>query len=418
MPATPLDLPDRLEARRGPVEIPTRDLRPREHLERRDPLQPSVLGQLAQEPLGELGGPRGIAAVEREAGAAELLGGEGAGPVEQRRGLRRPSLASPQLRQPGERRRRPGRAGGRVVLVRCGEHCLRLRPAAVPEVDGPVLAAAEGEHVAAPVALCELGDAVAPLAGPLEVEHGGAGADQQAARPGARDRDRRLVLECRRGGLVEVAHALGDVRRGDEHRALEREAEDLEVRDGEAPAELGGERREAARGGAVARRVGEEPVVECEPAVIRARLQLVEQAMGAPEPAVRDRGGAVEVELVGGDPRRHAGGGRRVALGAVEPVRALARGEDRLRVVEPPGRPAQALERLRRLACALERRAGRLPASRPQLRPAELAAHERIVAQRSIERYSRTASGANTASRPTVQTTDRKNGCSPGNPDA
>ena len=268
-----LDLPHRLEARRGLVEIPTRDLRPREHLERREPLQPSVLGQLTQEPLGELGSPRGIAAVEREAGAAELLGLEGAGPVEQRGGLCRPSLAPPQLRQPGERRRRPGRARGHVVLVRGGEHGLGLRPPAVPEVDGPVLAAAEGEHVAAPVALCELGDAVAPLAGPLEVEHRGAGADQQAARPGARDRNRRLVLECRRGGLVEVAHALGDLRRGDEHRALEREAEDLEVGDGEAPAELGGECREAARGVAVARGVREEPVVEREPAVIGAGLQ-------------------------------------------------------------------------------------------------------------------------------------------------
>jgi hypothetical protein len=74
-------------------------------------------------------------------------------------------------------------------------------------------------------------DVLAPLAGPLEIQRGDARRDQQAERPRARDRDGGLALQRRGGGLVETPHALLDPGAAHERRALEREAEHLEVRD-------------------------------------------------------------------------------------------------------------------------------------------------------------------------------------------
>ena len=104
-------------------------------------------------------------------------------------------------------------------------------------------------------------------------------------------------------------------------------------------------------------------LVEREPAVVRPRLERVEEPVRSLQPALGDRCGSVEVELVRREPGRHPRRAGHVAVLSVAAVGTLARVEHRLGVVEPPGRPAQALERLRRLVRRLEGCARGFPAS-------------------------------------------------------
>ena len=93
------------------------------------------------------------------------------------------------------------------------------------------------------------------------------------------------------------------------------------------------------------------------------------------QPAGRDGGRAMEIELIGRQPGGHPGRARGVPALPVEAVGALARREHRLRVVEPPGRPAQSFERLGRLPVAerdLEHRPCLGPTSVPKLHPASV----------------------------------------------
>jgi hypothetical protein len=234
-----LDRPQLLERRVGQLELATRRPRPHEQLERRSASQAGVPPRLAEHALGELRRAAGLAQVERQPGAAQLGAAGGRRTLEQRLRLPRPSLPAPELGQPDQRASRPGRAGAREVLDRGLQHRLGLWPAAAPEVHGAVLGPAEGQHVAAPVALRELRDPVAPRKGALVVEHGDAGRDEEAAGPGARDRDRRLSLERRRRGLVEAAHPILHLHPRHQARPLEGEPEHLQVRHSEPLAQRG-----------------------------------------------------------------------------------------------------------------------------------------------------------------------------------
>ena len=95
----------------------------------------------------------------------------------------------------------------------------------------PVVGSTEGEHVAAAVPLGELGDSVGPFDRPHVVVHRRAGRHEDAEGPGVGDRDRRRVLECDRGRLVETAHSLVHLTGRDQRRTVERETEHLEVLD-------------------------------------------------------------------------------------------------------------------------------------------------------------------------------------------
>ena len=175
------------------------------------------------------------------------------------------------------------------------------------------------------------------------------------------------------GCLVEAAHALLHLRARHQRRALEREAEHLQVGHVEPPPELGraAPKLRSLRG--LATSVRHEALEEGKPTVLGPRLERVEQAMGSTEPAARDRERAVEVELIAGQPGGHPGGARDVSRLLVEVVRTLAGGEHGLGVVEPPRGPAQPLESLGRLLGAhrlLEPRPRLLPASFLQLAPA------------------------------------------------
>ncbi len=291
-----------------------------------------------------------------------------AGPLEQLCRLVRAALTAAQLREHRQRAAHPGRPGARVVLDGGLQQRLGLGPGAAPHPDRAVLGPAEGQHVAAVVAIGEVGDPVAPRPRPLEVEQRDACRDEEAAGPGARDRDLGVALECGRARLVEVLHPLGDPTAGDERRALESEPEHLEVGDRERPAELGGCRRPLAGRAGVAARVRDVALVEGEPAVVGPRLERVEEPVRAAEPAGRDRNAASEIELVCGEPGRHPGCRRRIARLPVQAVRALTGGEHRARVVEPPRGPAQPLVRIGRLG-GLERRFERRPCRRPVAPP-------------------------------------------------
>src|SRR5918912_1390306 len=101
--------------------------------------------------------------------------------------------------------------------------------------------------------------------------------------------------------------------------------------------------------------------------------------------AAQPRGGdgvvAVEVDVIGGEPERHAGGRAAVAGLAVGPIRALARLERLVDFAEPPRRPAQPLPR-RAGRVALERAAEALPRVLPRAAVERLAAgRDRVLAR-------------------------------------
>ena len=98
-------------------------------------------------------------------------------------------------------------------------------------------------------------------------------------------------VACERDGrrLVEALHAPLDLGAGDERRALQCEAEHLEVGNVVSPSELGRRCRQLTCALGVSRRVRDESLLKREPPVRRARLERVEVAMCAPEPAACDR---------------------------------------------------------------------------------------------------------------------------------
>ncbi len=276
--------------------------------------------------------------------------------LEQGDGVLTSSLPPTKLREAHERPRDPRRPGAREVLDRGLEQRLRVAPAPAPQLDGAVLGTAEREHVAAAVAIGELRDAVAPGDGALEVLHCHARADEEAAGPRARNRNRRITSERDRGRLVEAAHALLDLGARDERCALEREAEHLEVRHREPATELCRPHGVCASRLGVPDCVREVPLVESEPTVGRTGLELVQEPMGATKPATGHGLRAAKVELVDGQPDRHLRRGGGVASFTVEAIRLFASREDLVGVVLPPGGPAQPLERLRSLALCERRR--------------------------------------------------------------
>ena len=292
-----------------------------------------------------------------------------AGALEQLLGLRVVALAALQLRERGDRRSGLSRAGDGEILDGGLEDRLGLGPAAAPDVDVAVVRSAEADEIAAAALLGDACSAVTPLEGTLVVARCGTGHDREAQRPGTRGGVHRLTLERQQGGLVEAAHALLDLRFEHERGAAEGEPQHLEIRH----AELGSDRRRPAaqldRERPVVAVAGEIALVEVEPAVVRARIERIEQPVRPAHPAAGDADRRVEIDLVARQPGGHpcrAGG---IATLAVEVIGAFARGEQRRPVVEPPGCPAEALERVGRFfdgECALERRARIGPAQSAQ----------------------------------------------------
>ena len=208
--------------------------------------------------------------------------------------------------------------------------------------DGAVVGLADPGDEADVEAAAERLDLAAPLRGAAEVAHLLAGADQVAAGPARGAQVLVLAAERRGGGLVEAAHARGDLAVRDQRRALGRDREHLEVDRPEPPAELArlaGEPPRQRRVAAAERRVGLE---DGEPAVLGDRVELLQQPCGPLRPAAGDGVLAAELEVVVAEPQREPGRAAQVAGLAVAAVGALAQVEAGLDVVDPPRGPAAA----------------------------------------------------------------------------
>ena len=156
-----------------------RRLRLREQLEPGRPLGPRA----AEEPQ-VVGGPvrcrRRVTALERDRCLGEHRQRVMLGPGEQRERLVGSPLAPTQL---GESRQHVGalaRADGSGG-DRFAQHHFRLRPLAAQDQHRAVMGAADSAQGADVPVLGHAGDALAPLAGTLEVAHALAGEDQVAA---------------------------------------------------------------------------------------------------------------------------------------------------------------------------------------------------------------------------------------------
>ena len=99
----PLDLAQRVERRGRFLELTARDARADQQLESRSAVQLRCAGTWRSTRSSELGRPKRLAPVERQAGAAELRRPGGTDAVEDRHGLARPSLPPPQLGEPDQR---------------------------------------------------------------------------------------------------------------------------------------------------------------------------------------------------------------------------------------------------------------------------------------------------------------------------
>src|SRR5262249_17028353 len=146
-----------------------------------------------------------------------------------------------------------------------------------------------------------LANTFTPLPGAVVVPHLLTRCDQVATRPSDTDQDLRLSRERRRGRLVETPHPLAQIALADQRLPLERQPDHLELRHPAPPPWPPRARRESPGGGRVPVHEHRGPVPR-EPAVIGPRLELVQEAVTALQPAVGNGGLAAELKAVGGEP--------------------------------------------------------------------------------------------------------------------
>ena len=182
--------------------------------------------------------------------------------------------------------------------------------------------------------------------------------DQEAARLRDGVEVRHLAGHRRGGRLVELPHAVLDVSLRNQDEPFEPAAQHLEVQDREAASDRGRLPPELARRRAVvAEDAREMALPEREPAVLGSLGLARQEASRALQPAARHRLLAAGVDEVhreaDGEPRRAP------LLAALdeELVRPDPRLERAVRLVEPPERPAEPLERLGGLAARESARA-------------------------------------------------------------
>jgi hypothetical protein len=344
------DLPQLAQRRRRTIEVAQPGLGPHGEFEPGPTLGPAPAGEAPQVAVGELRGLLGAALVKRPDTAVERCQGVSFAAREQLHGVVRATLAPAKLGQADERvpgRRRTGRCqvvGGRAKLPLC------LLPTALPREDGAVVRPAEAEHEPDPVPLAELAHPAAPFTSPIDVTHPLAGGDHVAAGPGHADQELRLTGNRRRGRLVKTAHALPQLPLADQRPSLKPQPEHLQLGHPELPADLDGARGEPPGGGRVLlERHRDMSLMEREPTVIRPRFEVVEQAVGALEPAVGDSRLAAEPQAIERVPGGHPGRRPPFAALAIEAVGPLAGVEGESIIVEHVADPTQALERLGRL---------------------------------------------------------------------
>ena len=236
------------------------------------------------------------------------------------------------------------------VLGRLGELPLGLGPAPLPGQHRAVVRPAGAGDEVDPHPAAELLDLAAPLPGALVVAHPLARVEQQATGP-PRGHDLLVLARQRRGGgLVEAAHAVRGLTFVHQRHALDGEREHLQRDHAEPAAQLARPDGELPCPRLIALRHRHVAQQRIEPAVLGTGLEPLEDAGRALEPAVGDRALAAKDQVIVGEPDRQHRRPPHVSLLAAEPVGALARLEAGGHVLDPPRGPAQALQRLDRLA--------------------------------------------------------------------
>ena len=343
---------------RGGV-VARRRLRPHQRLERAGARGRVAGRDAAEHPLEARASQVRLAAGEAYLRAPELGERVALGLGEQRQSVVVAALAAPQFAEAHDGVRAPRGPRRRQLLERGDQHPLRLVPLAAPGEHGAVVGLAHPRHEADVEAAAERLDLPAPLGGALEVAHPLAGGDQVAAGPACGAQVLVLAPERRGGGLVEAAHARGDLAVRHQRGALGRDREHLEVDGAEPPAQFARLAREPLRQRRVALAERGVRLEDGEPAVLGDRLEVFQQPRGPLRPASGDGVLAAELEVVVAEPECEPRRAAQVAGLAVAAVRALAQVEAGLDVVDPPGGPAEPLDRLGRLVA--RRRSTRAP---------------------------------------------------------
>ena len=219
----------------------------------------------------------------------------------------------------------------------------------------------------------ELAHAGAPLGRSLVVPHPLARGDQVATGPSDAEQEPRLTIErhCRR--LVKAAHAFLQLALAHESPPLKPEPEHLELRSPEHPAQLDGARRQPPRLDRVLVQGNRDvSLMDGEPAMIDPRLEAVDEAVRALEPAVGNRRLATKHEAVGGKPGGYPCRGALVPALKVQAVGALPGVESEPVLVQHVANPAHPFERLWGLASAKDSSKEALARSQsPPLRAAQ-----------------------------------------------
>jgi hypothetical protein len=148
-------------------------------------------------------------------------------------------------------------------------------------------------------------------------------------------------------GFVQAQHALADLALLYQGEALQREPQHLDVGHPQLAADGDGPGGAGLRGGGVLSQVERGVAVQQrKPAMLRREREGFQQVPRALPPATGDGRLAPEVQVVGTEPHGHAGGAQVVSGLAKQPVAGLPRPNEQLRVIQPPGGPAQPFERL------------------------------------------------------------------------
>jgi hypothetical protein len=333
----------------GCLGVAGRDPRPHHDLERRRPQRPILHRHTPDDGLEQVNRRRGIALVEGELSHHHRRERVSRPLLEKILGLGEASLSAAQIGKSHDRQPAPGRPLESEALGRLGKRALGLGPAPVPGEHSAVMGpASEGDEVRSHPA-AELLDLAAPLSRALVVAHSFASIQQEAERPAGRNDLLEFACQRRGCGFVEAAHSVHDLAFVHQRQALDREGEHLQRYDLEFAAELACPNCEYLRLCRIAVNGGDIAQERIEPAVLGAGLESFEDAGRALEPAIGNRTFAAQDEVVVGDPEREHRRAPHVSLPAAEKEGALARLQAGGDVLDPPRRPAQALQSVYRL---------------------------------------------------------------------
>ena len=285
--------------------------------------------------------------------------------VEKRGRFLEPSLTPSKLRAADQGLERHARPAARELLHRCLESCVGLVPRSAPDEDRPVVGPADGEKLPDSPPLGKLEHSLAPLRRTLEVPHPLAGGDHVTAGASHRPQLRHLAGDRRCRRFVQLADTVSDFSFTSQRETLEPERRELDVEYSERASDRPRAPGQAPRGrDVVLEKEGDFTFADRKPAVLRHRVEAVEQTMRALKPAARNSRLAAEGEIVPREPDGHPSGAGSVATLTVEAVRAFSRLNRELPVVEPPGRHGESLDGFDALAsflCGLEIRPRLLP---------------------------------------------------------